>query len=76
MIASHPHGIAAPILSPRERGVLELAAIGLTAKEIAERLHIAARTVEHHSKRACERLGATNVTHAVAIAIGLGLIRP
>lgn len=67
---------SAPVLSPREREVLELAAIGLTAKEIAERLDIAPRTVEHHTKRACERLGATNVTHAVAIGIGLGLIRP
>jgi DNA-binding CsgD family transcriptional regulator len=63
-------------LTPREREVLELAAVGLTAKEIAGELDIAARTVEHHLDRACVRLNAGNVPNAVAKGIVLGLIRP
>lgn len=66
----------APKLTPREREVLELAAVGLTAKEIGERLGIAARTVGHHLDRACDRLDACNVVNAVAKGIVLGLIRP
>lgn len=66
----------APKLTPREREVLEFAAIGMTAKEIGVKLDIAARTVEHHIDRACERLDACNVVNAVAKGIVLGLIRP
>lgn len=66
----------APKLTPREREVLELAAVGLTAKEIGQRLDIAARTAEHHLDRACLRLDACNVVNAVTKGIVLGLIRP
>jgi DNA-binding CsgD family transcriptional regulator len=44
-------------LSPREREVAELAATGLTNREIATTLHLSPRTVEQHVARAMRKLG-------------------
>ncbi|TLQ47762.1 helix-turn-helix transcriptional regulator [Streptomyces marianii] len=44
-------------LSPREREVAELAAAGLTNKEIAGILHLSPRTVEQHVARAMRKQG-------------------
>lgn len=76
MDAPNPPPAPAPALSPREREVLELAAKGHTGKQIGVQLHITARTVEHHIARACTRLGAKNLTHAVAKGLAMGLIQP
>jgi DNA-binding CsgD family transcriptional regulator len=61
-------------LTGREREVLELLAAGLQMEEIAERLGIGSETVRTHMRKATERLGAANRTHAVAIAIRQKLI--
>ena len=61
-------------LTGREREVLSLLAQGLQLDEIAERLGIGAETVRTHVRKATERLGASNRTHAVAIAIRHKLI--
>ncbi len=45
------------LLSPREEEVAELAATGLTNREIATTLHLSPRTVEHHVARAVHKLG-------------------
>jgi DNA-binding NarL/FixJ family response regulator len=63
-------------LSARELEVLSLAARGLTGLQIAEHLHLSESTVETHVRRAVQALGAQNRVHAVALAIGLGLIEP
>ncbi|MEE1930209.1 LuxR C-terminal-related transcriptional regulator [Streptomyces sp. TRM 70351] len=47
-------------LSPREREVAELAATGLTNREIATTLHLSPRTVEQHVARAMRKLGTTS----------------
>lgn len=47
-------------LSPREREVAELAASGLTNREIAATMHLSHRTVEQHVARAVHKLGATS----------------
>ncbi|MEU6480972.1 LuxR C-terminal-related transcriptional regulator [Streptomyces sp. NPDC047017] len=45
-------------LSPREREVADLAARGLTNREIATTLHLSPRTVEQHVSRAMRKLSA------------------
>jgi RNA polymerase sigma factor (sigma-70 family) len=56
-------------LTPREREVLEQAARGLHAKEIAAALGISPRTVEVHKTRIMEKLGVRNVAELVRFAI-------
>jgi FixJ family two-component response regulator len=57
-------------LSPREREVLELAATGLHAKEIATALGISPRTVELHKQHILDKLDARNVAELVRFALG------
>jgi FixJ family two-component response regulator len=45
-------------LSARQRQVMELAANGLSSKEIARQLEISAKTVENHRAWVMERIGA------------------
>jgi DNA-binding NarL/FixJ family response regulator len=51
---------AAPLLSERERQVAALVVAGLTYKQVAERLFLSAKTVEHHVARIRQRLGCTD----------------
>jgi FixJ family two-component response regulator len=57
------------VLTARERDVLEQAAKGLHAKEIAARLGISPRTVEVHKTRIMEKLGVRNIAELVRFAI-------
>jgi DNA-binding CsgD family transcriptional regulator len=61
-------------VTEREREVLSLLAQGLQLEEIGQRLGIGTETVRTHVRNASDRLGATNRTHAVAIAIRHKLI--
>jgi DNA-binding NarL/FixJ family response regulator len=61
-------------LSAREVEVLTLVARGCTSADVAAQLGLAEATVESHVRRAARALGATNRPHAVAVAIGRGLI--
>jgi two-component system response regulator FixJ len=56
-------------LSERQRRVMELAAVGLSNKEIASRLGISPRTVEYHRAWVMERIGAKNLSELVRIAM-------
>lgn len=56
-------------LTAREREVLEQAARGLHAKEIATALRISPRTVEVHKTRIMEKLGVRNVAELVRFAL-------
>jgi RNA polymerase sigma factor (sigma-70 family) len=56
-------------LTPREREVLEKAALGLHAKEIAAALGISPRTVEVHKTRIMAKLGVRNVAELVRFAL-------
>jgi len=56
-------------LTLREREVLERAAQGLHAKEIAAALGISPRTVEVHKTRIMEKLGVRNVAELVRFAL-------
>ena len=54
------HRTLSPALSPRERRVAELAAAGLSNKQIADRLGLSARTVGNHLYRIFPKLGVTS----------------
>jgi FixJ family two-component response regulator len=59
-------------LTAREREVLEHAAQGLHAKEIAARLGISPRTVEVHKTRIMQKLGVRNLAELVRFALSSG----
>lgn len=67
-------GAATSALTPREVDVLGLLAQGLQHEEIGRRLGISSETVRTHLRKACDRLGASTRTQAVATALRLGLI--
>ncbi|MEW7010027.1 helix-turn-helix transcriptional regulator [Lentilitoribacter sp. EG35] len=61
-------------LTPREHEVLKWIADGVTSIETGEIIGISTPTVEKHFRTALTKLGANNRTHAIAIAIRLGLL--
>jgi FixJ family two-component response regulator len=63
-------------LTSREREVLEQAALGRHAKEIAAVLMISPRTVEVHKTRIMEKLGVRNVAELVRFAMAAGTSKP
>ena len=54
-------------VSKREKEVIKLLSVGLTQKEIAEKLFISNRTVESHIKNLTKKMGAKNTAHLVTI---------
>jgi DNA-binding NarL/FixJ family response regulator len=61
-------------LTPREREVLQLIALGLPNKTIASRLAISEHTVKFHVAAILSRLGAASRTEAVRIGARRGLV--
>lgn len=61
-------------LSPREREVLRLLALGYTNQEIAERLIVSVRTVESHRAHVLTKLGAGTRAEMVQHALRAGLL--
>ena len=61
-------------LTPREREVLRMLAVGGSYAEIGAQLFLAADTVRAHAAHAMDKLGARTRTHAVALALRDGLI--
>jgi DNA-binding NarL/FixJ family response regulator len=62
------------ILTPRELEVLEVAAQGLTARQIGNRLGVRERTVTTHLSRIYKKLGAGSRVAALARAAQSGLV--
>ena len=58
-------------LSERQRQVMDLAIQGLSNKEIAARLGISPRTVEHYRESAMERMQASRLAELVYMAVRL-----
>jgi two-component system response regulator DesR len=63
-----------PVLSEREREVLDLIAVGSTNKEIAEALYLSPYTVKEHTSALYRKLRARNRAEAVQLAQRIGLL--
>lgn len=63
-----------PALTTREQQVLEIIAQGFSAKEAAQAVGIAPRTVERHIENVRLKIRARNRTHMVTLAHELGLL--
>jgi DNA-binding NarL/FixJ family response regulator len=75
-VASHlAEHLSDESLTAREIDVLRLIAAGNRNRDIAERLFISEETVKVHVKHIMEKLGATDRTQAVAIAVRRGIIQ-
>ncbi|MBI4216094.1 MAG: response regulator transcription factor [Chloroflexi bacterium] len=61
-------------LSPREREVLKLIAVGRTNKEIANLLHLSPSTVQTHRARVMEKLGLHTRSELVHYALRRGIV--
>src|SRR3954452_2988140 len=64
----------ADALSPGEREVLSMIAGGRTVTEIADELALSPFTVRTHVRNAKDKLQARTTAHAVAIALGEGVL--
>ena len=64
----------AVILSEREKEVLQLATLGLSNREIADRLYLSLRTVQAHLGHIFNKLGVSSRTEAVVRALKEGWI--
>jgi LuxR family transcriptional regulator, transcriptional regulator of spore coat protein len=63
-----------PTLTEREHQILELVAVGLSAKEVAQHIDIAPRTVERHIENIRLKMRARNRTHMVTCAAMSGML--
>ena len=63
------------LLAECEIAVLRLVAVGTPVKAISKELGITKGSVRNYTYRARKKLGATSTTHAVAIAMQIGLLQ-
>lgn len=61
-------------LTRREMDVLKLIAENNTSKEIADKLHLSKRTIDHHRESILSKMEVKNVSALVKKAIEMGLI--
>jgi two-component system nitrate/nitrite response regulator NarL len=66
--------LSAPIITPREREVLQLSATGHTRQQIAETLSVTAATVKTHFEHIYKKLGVHDRASAVAEGLCQGLV--
>jgi DNA-binding NarL/FixJ family response regulator len=62
-------------LTPQERAILDLIADGLTNREIADRIHLAEKTVRNYVSNLLTKLGMERRTQAAVYAAGLATQR-
>lgn len=61
-------------LTPRELNVLELLAVGMSARQIASHLSLSERTVNTHVAKLYRKLGVSNRVEAIRAGIRMGLV--
>jgi len=67
--------IIIPVLTQREKEILQLIAAEYTTQEIADKLFISFRTVENHRYNMLQKFGVKNSIGLVKVAIQYGLLR-
>ena len=65
--------LVSPVLTNREREVIQLLAEGKTTKQIASLLNVSVKTVETHRKKIMDKLGTNSVAELTKYAIREGL---
>ncbi|MFQ5603482.1 MAG: response regulator [bacterium] len=63
-------------LTLRQREILQLIAEGHTTRQIAEKLHVSAKTVDTHRTQLMDRLDIHDIAGLVRYAIRIGLVTP
>jgi DNA-binding NarL/FixJ family response regulator len=63
-------------LTPREREVVALIALGLSNDEISRKIYVSPSTAKTHATRAMTKLGARDRAQMVVFAYQSGLVRP
>lgn len=66
-------GASQPLLSRREREVLEQVAAGRRGRQIAEDMGVAVKTVDTYRRRIMQKLGLSSQTELVRYALALGV---
>ncbi len=66
--------IEEPVLTQREREVLQLLAEGKATREIAKKLHVSAKTVATHRQNIMDKLDLHSVAQLTQYAISQGLV--
>ncbi len=72
LLPSH-EAVEAPVLTPREREVLQLLAEGRKTKEIADVLKVSVKTIETHRKQIMDKLNIHSVAELTKYALREGL---
>jgi len=75
LLLHQKHSPAQETLSAREREILTLVARGASNKEIARTLHLSEATVKSHLLHLFAKLGVSDRTAAVTVALEHGLLR-
>lgn len=75
-LRGEPPAGSEPVLSPRQRQVLQLIAEGRNTREIAQQLHLSVKTVETHRAELMRRLEIHDVAGLTRYAIRAGLVSP
>jgi DNA-binding NarL/FixJ family response regulator len=65
---------SSPVLTARQREILQLVAEGRTAKEMADILNVSVQTVAFHKHQIMERLGLRTTAELTKYAIQEGLV--
>jgi LuxR family transcriptional regulator of spore coat protein len=62
-------------LTRREQEILEYVADGWSAKQVAQRIDIAPRTVERHIENIRMKMNARNTPHMISCAFTAGMLK-
>lgn len=61
-------------ITEREKEILSLLAIGLSSKEIAEKLFISPHTVEYHRRQLLKKTKSRNIAQLIGTVYRMGIL--